>query len=230
MFEIYDLDSLHCLSAPGYSDRAMLKNVGGETKLMKDIKMHLIIKRGMRCGRYEPIYYYACVNNEYVNPIFDKNKDKESYIISLDANSLYYTSMCYKLPQGEPKFNNNISEYTHKYTQNLDPNGKYSYTFSVDIHYPKNLHDRECEFPLLTVHVIPKGKKDKKLMSIFYDKYKYTISVLMLKYVLEKGLELIKVHYVIYAEQFKFMEPYILLNNEKRTQCSIKKYKIGVES
>ena len=30
----------------------------------------------MRRGRYEPIYYYACVNNEYVNPIFDKNKDK----------------------------------------------------------------------------------------------------------------------------------------------------------
>ena len=163
-------------------------------------------------------------------PFLIKNKDKESYIISLDANSLHYTAMCYKLPQGEPKLDNNISEYTHKYTQNLHPNGKYSHTFVVDIHYPKNLHDRDFEYPLLTVHVIPKGKKVKKLMSIFYDKYKNTISVLMLKYILEKGLELIKVHYVIYAEQFKFMEPYILLNNEKRTQCSIKKYKMDVES
>ena len=36
-------------------------------------------------------------------------KDKESYTISLDANSLYSTAMCYKLPYGEPKFDNDIS-------------------------------------------------------------------------------------------------------------------------
>ena len=97
----------------------MLKNTGAETKLTTDTNMHLIIEKKMRSGRCEPIYYYACANNEYVNPIFDKNKDKESYIISLDANSLYSTAMCYKLPQGKPKFENNISKYTHKYTQNL---------------------------------------------------------------------------------------------------------------
>ena len=39
---------------------------------MTDIKMHLIIKKGTHGGRCEPIYYYACANNEYVNPIFDK--------------------------------------------------------------------------------------------------------------------------------------------------------------
>ena len=27
LFEIYDLDPLHCLSAPGYSNRAMLKKM-----------------------------------------------------------------------------------------------------------------------------------------------------------------------------------------------------------
>ena len=52
----------------------------------------------------------------------------------------------------------------------------------------------------------------------------------MLKYVLEKRLDLIKVHKIIYAEHFKFMWPYILLNNEKRMKCSINKDKIGVES
>ena len=107
------------------------------------------------------LLYFA--NNEYVNPIFGKNKNKESYVISLEANSLYSTEMCYKLPQGEPKFDNNIWKYAHKYTQNLDPNEKYSYTFVVDIHYPKNLHDRDFEYPLLTDHAIPKGDKVKKL-------------------------------------------------------------------
>ena len=52
----------------------------------------------------------------------------------------------------------------------------------------------------------------------------------MFKYVLEKRLDLIKVHKIIYAEHFKFMWPYILLNNEKRMKCSINKDKIGAES
>lgn len=51
----------------------------------------------------------------------------------------------------------------------------------------------------------------------------------MLKYCLEKGLKFKKIHYVIYAEQSDFMKPYISLNNEKRTECSINKDKIGVE-
>ena len=36
-------------------------------------------------------------------------------------------------------------------------------------------------------------------------------------------------HYVIYAEQSEFMKPYIILNNEKRTQCLIIKDKIGAQ-
>ena len=50
----------------------------------------------------------------------------------------------------------------------------------------------------------------------------------MLKYCLEKGLKLKKIHDVIYAEQSGFMKSYISLNNEKRTECSINKNKISV--
>ena len=71
--------------------------------------------------------------------------------------------------------------------------------------------------------------KTKKLMSTCYDKKNYTISHHMLKYCLEKGLKLKKIHYVIYADQSDFMKPYIFLNNEKRTKCSINKDKMGVE-
>ena len=56
-------------------------------------------------------------------------------------------------------------------------------------------------------------------MSTFYDKKNYTISLFMLKYCLEKGLKLKKIHYVIYAKQSDFMKPYINFNNEKRTEC-----------
>ena len=42
------------------------------------------------------------LNNKYVNPNF--NNEKESYIISLDPNSLYVSAMCYELQYGEIKF------------------------------------------------------------------------------------------------------------------------------
>ena len=67
-------------------------------------------------------------------------------------------------------------------------------------------------------------------MSTFHDKKNYIISLHMLKYCLRKGLKLKKVHQTIYAEQFNFMKSYISLTNEKRTECSINKDKIGVES
>ena len=101
----------------------------------------------------------------------------------------------------------------------------------MDIHYPKKFHDRDFEFPILCDQAIPlcDKNKTKKLMSTCYDKKNYTLSHHMLKYCLEKGLKLKKIHYVIYAEQSDYMKPYIFLNNEKRTKCSINKDKMGVE-
>ena len=67
-------------------------------------------------------------------------------------------------------------------------------------------------------------------MASFYDKKNYTISLYALKYCLEKGLIVKKIHHVIiYAEQSDFMKPYITFNNEKRTECSIEKDKFGVD-
>ena len=57
-------------------------------------------------------YHFGEANNCFVNSNFNKTGDKESCIISWDANSLYSTAMGYKLPQGEPKFDNKLPKYT----------------------------------------------------------------------------------------------------------------------
>ena len=207
----------------------MLKMTNAEIKLITDINMHLMIEKGIRECRCEPTYYHAKANNKYVNPNFDKEKDEESYIISLDANSLYTSAMCYKLPFSEPNFDKDITKYSVDYILNLDPYGKYLYVFVVDIPYPSKLHDRDFEFLILCDQSIPPNDKTKKTMSSFYDKKNYTISLYMLKYCLEKGLILRKIHHVIYAEHSDFMKPYITFNNEKRTEWSIKKDKFGVD-
>ena len=137
--------------------------------------------------------------------------------------------MCYKLPYGEPKFDNNVLKYTIDYVVNLDTYGSYCYMFVVDMLYSSKLHDRDDEFPILYDKFTPPNDKTKKLMSTFYDKKNYTILLYMLKYCLEKGLKFKKIHYVIYAEQSDFMKSYIVFNNEKRTECSINKDKFGVD-
>ena len=169
----------------------------------------------LRGGKCEPIYYHAKPNNEYVNPNFNKDNEKESYIISLDANSLYASVVCYKVPYSEPKFDHNIFKYNTEYILNLDRYGQHLFVFAIDIYYPKIFHYRDFGIPILCDQAIPlcDKNKTKKLMSTFYDKKNYTISLHMLKYCLEKGLKLKKIHYVIYAEQSDFMKPYIFFES-----------------
>ena len=102
------------------------------------------------------------------------------------------------------------------------------YVFVADTH-PSKLQERDFEFPVLCDQSIPPNDRTKKLMSSFYDKKNYTVSLYMLKYCSEKGLTFKRIHHVIYAEQSDFMKPYITFNNEKRTECSIEKDKFGVD-
>ena len=157
-----------------------------EIKLITSVDMHLIIQDGIRGGKCEPIYYHAKANN--------KDNEKESHIISLGANSLHASAMCYKLPYGKPTFDHNISKYTTECILNLDPYGQHLFVFVMDIHYPKKFHDRDFEFPILCDQSLPPCDKNKtkNIMSTFYDKKNYTISLHMLKYCLEKGFKLKK--------------------------------------
>ena len=188
-----------------------------EIKLITSVDMHLIIQDGIRGGKCEPIYYHAKANN--------KDNEKESHIISLGANSLHASAMCYKLPYGKPTFDHNISKYTTECILNLDPYGQHLFVFVMDIHYPKKFHDRDFEFPILCDQSLPPCDKNKtkNIMSTFYDKKNYTISLHMLKYCLEKGFKLKKnilcdIRWTIwFYEALYFFE------------CSINKDKIGVE-
>ena len=48
MYKIYGLDLLYCISPPGFSNRAMLKMANVKIKLITNIEMHLMIKKGIR--------------------------------------------------------------------------------------------------------------------------------------------------------------------------------------
>ena len=50
-YNSFGLDSIYCISAPGFSNRAMLKMTKAQIKLITNPNVHLIIKKGIRGGR-----------------------------------------------------------------------------------------------------------------------------------------------------------------------------------
>ena len=64
MFHTYALDPIYCISSLGYSNKAMLKITKAEIKLITDVNIYLIIKKGLREDRCDPLFINAKANNE----------------------------------------------------------------------------------------------------------------------------------------------------------------------
>ena len=89
--EIYELDSAHFLSAPGIAWQAGFKKAGVRLKLLTDVDMLLIVKKGIRGGICHAIQRFAKANNKHMKN-YDKNIES-SYLMYLDANDLYGWAM-----------------------------------------------------------------------------------------------------------------------------------------
>ena len=72
----FGLHPIHCISAHGFSNRAMLKMTNIKIKVITNSNIHLIIEKGIRGGRGKAIYYHAQANNKYLILILIKIKTK----------------------------------------------------------------------------------------------------------------------------------------------------------
>ena len=89
--EIFEVDPAHVLSAPGLAWQTCLKKTEVKLELLTDNDMLMIIEKEIRGGICHAIYRYAKANNKYMK---NYNKNIElSYLMSLDANSLYGWTM-----------------------------------------------------------------------------------------------------------------------------------------
>ena len=94
--EVYELDPVHFLSAPGLAWQACLKKTEVNLELLTDNDMLLMVEKGIRGGICHAIHSHAKANNKYIKN-YDKNKESSS-IEYLDANNLYGEAMSQKLP------------------------------------------------------------------------------------------------------------------------------------
>ena len=121
--EIYELDPVYFLSAPGFAWQAYLKKTGVKLELLTDYDMLLMVEKGIRGGICQATHRYAKANNIYVNK-YDKKIDL-SYIEYLDANNLYGWAMFQKLPVNSFEWVKNLSKFNKNFIKEYD---KYSDT------------------------------------------------------------------------------------------------------
>ena len=94
--EIYELNPIYFVPAPGLAWQACLKKTGVKLELLTDYDMILMIEKGIRGGICQATHRYAKANNKYMKN-YDKNIES-SYIEYLEVNNLYGWAIPQKLP------------------------------------------------------------------------------------------------------------------------------------
>lgn len=226
-YNIYKLDCEYYYTAPSLSFDAMLKYTEINLELLTDLDMFEFVERGIRGGISQISKRHAVANNKYIAK-YDTSKE-DSYIVYLDANNLYGYAMCEYLPVKDFKWNEDT--WNSEKISELDDKGEKGYLFSVDLHYPEELHDYFNNYVPCPKNIVIKKSylnswqqaeykesRVSKLCTTFFDKKNYIINYRYLKLVLSLGVQLVKVNKVLEYTQSDFMKKYIMLNTEKRQQ------------
>ena len=205
--ENYKLDPAHYFTAPGLTWDACLKMTGVNLELLSDIDMLLMIEKGIRGGVSMISTRYGKANNKYMGKSFNE-KEPFKYIQYLDANNLYGWAMSKPLP-------------THGFkwmkVDELDNWEFHSCILEVDLEYPKSLHDLHSDYPLAPEQI--EVNKVSKLIPNLGDKKKYILHYENLKQYLGLGLKLTLIHRGIKFKESSWLEKYITLNTNLRTQA-----------
>lgn len=216
-FNIYKLDPAHYFTAPGFSFDAMLKYTKTKIELFVDIDMLLFIERGVRGGISQCSHRYGSANNKYMND-YDEAKETK-YLIYLDANNLYGYSMMQLLPISD--FEWCEDDFNAESILNLADDAPKGYIFEVDLEYPTELHDTHKDYPLCCEKMlVPGTKNETKLLLTLFNKDKYVIHYKMLKFALQQGLKLTKIHKKLKFTQTNWLQSYIELNTKLSTEAS----------
>jgi hypothetical protein len=226
----YDLDPANgYFTLPNFAWDAMLKKTSVSLDQLTDVDMYLFCEQAIRGGTSLISHRYAKANNKYMSE-FDENI-VSSFIMYLDANNLYGEAMIQNLPTGGFKW----VTIDEEFIRNYDENSKFGCFVKCGLQCPQHLHDAHNNYPLavesraimkdelspyqlnqMKIHNERHSEKLKKLVPNLYDKKEYVCHIRNLKYYLEKGLILTKIHSALQFNQSKWLKPYIDFNTEKR--------------
>ncbi|KAK9695201.1 hypothetical protein QE152_g33023 [Popillia japonica] len=105
-------------------------------------------------------------------------------------------------------------------------NSAIGYVLEVDLHFPKELHDKFNDLPLAPENKPPPNSKVNKLICDFHDKKNYIVHYKTLKLYKDLGMEITKVHRGIEFEQVDFIKPYVEFCTVQR-QKATNEFEVG---
>ena len=204
----------------------MLRFTSVQLQLMSCPDMTLFVESSIRGG-----ISVVTSNNPLVEG-YDVTKPT-SYVNYFDAVNLYGGTMIKQFPVGDFRFLND-DEIASFDIMKVDPIGSTGYLVQVDLLYPPELHDKHSGLPLCPSHLeitkdilsdvtIELGEKhgqkfrpQKKLAPTLKNKEKYICHSSNLKFYIEQGLVLTKIHKILSFTQSAWLAPYINFNTERR--------------
>ena len=229
----YSLDPVHFVTSADLTWNAGLKLTKVELELFSDINDYVWVESQMRGGICFLGKRYAIANDPYISETYNVDKEN-SYIIGLDANNLYGFAMVQPLPYGNFRWLSQ-SEIENFNILETSPNSSVGFLLEIDLDYPSELHCLHDDFPMAPEHLnityemlSPHAKKlcdslnlkhvlpCKKLTPNFFAKKNYISHYLNVKFYVENGLKITKIHKILAFSQKPWLKPYIKFNNEKR--------------
>jgi hypothetical protein len=238
--EGYQLDPAYYMSSPQLAWSALLKFIDRPIHLITDPEMYRMIQPNVRGGICHASVRYARANNKFMGALYDRTKPT-SYILYVDANNLYGWALSQALPDDDYQWVSSedcrdaMAAFQEKATRDRWYDQERHYIFEVDMDYPPELHERDDDYPLapetMAIETAITGEKQhalrtkyfgavcpssRKLVCSFLPKRKYVVHGHLLRFYLDRGMKLVKIHRGISFTASPYFEPYIDNNSTMR--------------
>lgn len=242
------LDPVHYVSLPGLSFQSAFKMTGETIHLLQNPFVYNLFERGIRGGltfvnthhatdqfieqegrKYRQILLYIDQNNLYGAALTEYLPHSNFRLLTDEETRSLFPSAQDIL--------------------NIDTENDRGYYFEVDLKYPTGIHHKTSDFPLapetaqvtesmlspymkdLYEHIMTARhpnrhthtfKSSYKLLLSQNDKFNYCVHFKILKYYLQQGMELTKIHNCVQFTQKPFLRPYIEFNSTQRARAQSK--------
>ena len=217
----FGLDPSKFLSTPHLGFNSMLKYTGVKLGLLQDQEMVDMVKGGIRGG-------VSVITKRYAQAT------ESSQIVYLDCSNLYGFALSKPLPVDDFRWMTNDEINSFDVTK-LTIDSKRGYMLECDLGYPSDLHEKHNDLPLAPEKIVvnPEDwspyslaaaktsgvrarKGTCKLVSHLGPRRHYVLHYLNLKFYLEQGMVLEKIHRGLSFTQSKWMKPFIDFTTEQR--------------
>ncbi len=210
----------------------MLKKTGVEIEYLKDLQLARHLQDNIRGGLSFVNLRHAerkMYHSDGWSGLTNSGADFPTCLLYLDANALYAKAMMFALPVRDVRWMTDREVKVFNPMTDPTEDGETGYILTVDLIYPEELHrdhngyplaaeqqnisyDRLSEYSKECLRKVYRKKhsyKSKKLSATFFPRRNYTLHGLNLKFYLEMGLKLEKIHKGVKFTQRPFMKEFI---------------------